>query len=345
MPKVSVIIPTHNRADFLKAAINSVLSQTYQDFEIIVVDDASTYATREVVTSFGDPRIHYVRNEVNRGDGGSRNAGILNSSAEYVAFLDDDDEWLPEKLQLQTELLIDSSPSLGGVYTGLINIEKSTGKILGLHIPEHRGHLFPKMFVDSPLVTSCLVLKRQCFETVGLFDEKIPYNNDYDMWIRVAEHFEFEYVKEPLVIYHTHEWKLSTDLGRVIQGWELVIDKYRQYFALSAGNYSRILYNLGILYCLNGNFGKSRQMFIKAIRMKPREVVHYGGLFCSLLGSETMKTAITVKNRIMMPARQRRVCQQLQRLAIESSLDTVRQICQSGRKSQNNSDRQLQVAS
>ena len=120
MPKVSVVIPTHNRAGFLQAAIQSVLNQTFQDFEIIVVDDASEDQTTEIVRSFSDPRIRYMRHESNKGQGASRNDGIRQASGEYIALLDDDDEWLPEKLAKQVALL-DSSPSqVGMIYTWLL---------------------------------------------------------------------------------------------------------------------------------------------------------------------------------------------------------------------------------
>src|SRR5215471_7855638 len=142
MPKVSVIIPTHNRAEFLRSAITSVLNQTYQDFEIIVVDDASTDKTPEVVASFHDGKIKYIRHDANKGDAGSRNTGIRNSSGDFLAFLDDDDEWLPEKLQMQVGLLRNSRVKVGGVYTGSLRIDKTTGKILAIDIAGKRGDLF-----------------------------------------------------------------------------------------------------------------------------------------------------------------------------------------------------------
>src|SRR5215510_2389269 len=109
MSKVSVIIPTHNRAEFLRSAITSVLNQTFQDFEIVIIDDASKDHTREVITNFNDVRIKVIHNRVSKGAAGSRNIGIINTNYEYIAFLDDDDEWLPEKLKIQIYLL-DNSP-------------------------------------------------------------------------------------------------------------------------------------------------------------------------------------------------------------------------------------------
>ena len=122
MPAVSVIIPTYNRAEFLRLAITSVLNQTFQDFEIIVVDDASEDHTHEVMNNLNDKRIKYIRHEVNKRVSAARNTGVLHSSGDYIAFLDDDDEWLPSKLQRQVALLEDSTSTCGGVYTLRIDI-------------------------------------------------------------------------------------------------------------------------------------------------------------------------------------------------------------------------------
>src|SRR2546429_9117536 len=125
MPKVSVIIPTYNRAEFLCSAITSVLNQTFHNFEIIVVDDASQDHTREVMNSLGDKRIRYIRHEKNKGVAATRNTGLVNAKGTYIAFLDDDDEWLPEKLQKQFNLLESCQNIVGVVYTGAFVVRKS----------------------------------------------------------------------------------------------------------------------------------------------------------------------------------------------------------------------------
>src|SRR2546426_4401729 len=136
MPKVSVIIPTHNRAEFLRSAITSVLNQTFQDFEIIIIDDVSKDHTREVIANFNDARIKVIYNQVSKGAAGARNIAIMNSNCEYIAFLDDDDEWLPEKLKIQTCLLDNSPPEVGGVCTGCFIIEEVGGRVLSMVNPE-----------------------------------------------------------------------------------------------------------------------------------------------------------------------------------------------------------------
>jgi glycosyltransferase involved in cell wall biosynthesis len=298
MPKVSVIIPTHNRAEVLRSAIASVLKQTYQDFEVIVVDDASDDAPREVLTYFNDKRIKYVRHEVNKGDAGSRNTGILNSGGDYLAFLDDDDEWLPEKLQMQVDVLTNSASDIGGVYTGMLIIDR-TGKISGTHIPVQGVKSPADLSAENVIATSSIMLRRECFQKVGLFDEKIPYTNDYDMWIRISAEFKLECIKKPLVKYSAAGGnKLSTDYDKVIKGQEILIDKYDQLFARNRKNCSRYYLSLGILYCYNKHPAKGRRAFLKAIQLYPFEIRHYFNLGLSLLGVNNFKKLKKLKETL-----------------------------------------------
>lgn len=283
--KVSVIIPTYNRAEFLRSAITSVLNQTYQDFEIIVVDDGSTDNTREVVCSFNDKRIKYILNEVNKGEAGARNAGIMNSNAEYIAFLDDDDEWLPEKLKLQIDLLENSPAKVGVVYTGYLEVDRSSNKILLQFIPTERGNIYKDIFLKNCVgIPSTVVLRKACFETLGLFDEKVIYPTDYDMWIRISMGFYFEYIEKPMVRYYVHENTISSNLGLRIRGIEMMLERYNQIFSLNNKAHSLYYKRLGVLYCCNGNIKKGRKSFLKAIGLYPFKISNYLYLGLSLLG-------------------------------------------------------------
>jgi len=206
MPAVSTIIPTYNRAEFLRMAITSVLNQTFQDFEIIVVDDASEDHTHEIIDNFGDRRIKYIRHEVNKGVTAARNTGVLSSSGNYIAFLDDDDEWLPRKLQMQVVLLEDSSSTVGGVYTSHVKIDRATGKILDRVVAQKRGNIGNDLLKDYCLIgtASTILLRKQCFDRVGLFDESIEFGEEYELLIRVAKEFDFECIQECLVKYYVH---------------------------------------------------------------------------------------------------------------------------------------------
>jgi glycosyltransferase involved in cell wall biosynthesis len=287
MPKVSVIIPTHNRANFLRSAIESVLRQTFQDFEIIVVDDASQDRTPEVIKGFPDQRIRYVGHDSHKGQGASRNAGIKNAVAEYVAFLDDDDEWLPEKLEKQVFLLERSPAKTGMVYTGFCKVDASTHGVISRVIPRKRGSILGDLCLGNCIGTcSTVLMRRECFAKTGVFDEMLASGADYDMWLRVAKEFDIEFVAEPLVLYTIHSNRISTNYEALIRGIEGQLAKYAPFFALNSKSYSLRYLSLGVFYCYRGNLTKGRAAFYKGIKLNPFEVRHYFNLFLSLFGPD-----------------------------------------------------------
>jgi glycosyltransferase involved in cell wall biosynthesis len=319
MPKVSVIIPTHNRAEYLRSAITSVLNQTYQDFEIIVVDDASKDNTQQVVASFDEPRIKYIRHETGKGDGGARNTGIINSTGDYIGFLDDDDQWLSEKLDFQVAVLENSPQHMGGVYTGHFDINGADGEIINVSYPNRRGDLSQYALIESCIITSCVLLRRECFSKVGLFDERIPYCNDRDMWIRIAKEFHFEYIRQPLVKYLIHKDKLSTNFKLVIKGREMILQKYSEDFNSHRKAYAERYLTLGELYCYDGNVKKGREAFLKSIKIYPFEIRSYCQYCLSFLGPKNFKTSKETVQQLLAPARERKLHSELRKLASQTS--------------------------
>ena len=198
MATVSVIIPTFNRAGRVIRAISSVQEQTFTDFEIIVVDDGSTDETERSLTRFGN-RIKYIAHPANRGVSASRNTGIKNSSAPFIAFLDSDDHWLPEKLECQMRFF-ESNSNAFACQTEEIWIRK------GRRVNPRQKHLKPSGDIFEPSLKLCLVspsavmLRRSLLEDVGLFDENLPACEDYDLWLRIAcRHFVY-LIEQPLII-------------------------------------------------------------------------------------------------------------------------------------------------
>ena len=295
MPKVSVIIPTHNRAEFLRSAITSVLKQTFQDFEIIIIDDASKDHTREVITHFNDTRIKVIHNQVSKGAAGSRNIGVMNTNCGYIAFLDDDDEWLPEKLKIQNRLLDNSSPEVGGICTGCFTIEKMRGRVLPINNYENND-----LSKGNFITTSSLLLRRRCFEQCGLFDEHMPTGSDYDMWIRISEKFSFKIIKDALVNYYIHENSLTLNYEKKIIGLEILFKKHDDFFKQHPKEYSRWHLNLGVLYCYRGEVRKGRKAFSKSIRMNPFEIRNYFNFTLSLLGVESFKKLKRIKEKVFL---------------------------------------------
>ena len=296
-PKVSVIILTYNRSYLLSKAIQSVLNQSFQNLEIIIVDDASQDNTAQVVNGFADKRIRYIRHHVNKGEGGSRNTGVKNANGEYIAFLDDDDEWLPEKLHMQVSLLDNSPLKVGAVHTGRIEVEIASGKELRTKIATMRGNIFHHLLRNEEMITvSSILLRKVCFEKVGLFDKNIDSGLDYDMWLRISKEFYFECIQSPLVKYGRHKNNLGSNYSLQIKGREAIIKKYHFYLLSDTKGYSRAYYMLGILYCLNGDSIKSIESFFHAIHMNVFWIKPYISLFLSLLDINILKKLIEINN-------------------------------------------------
>lgn len=297
MPKVSVIIPTHNRAELVEKAIKSVLAQTYTDHEILVCDDASTDNTPHVIKSFKDPRIRYTRYENNIGVIEVRNNAIMKSTGSYIAFLDDDDEWLPTKLEKQVSVLDDSPDNLGLVYTGVYSIDTS-GRIVEITIHRFKGNVLNRLLFNSFITTSTVIVKKQCFDIVGLFDPEYQSASDNDMWIRIAEIFEFDYVGEPLINYLITQISISRNYNKVTKGLERLIAKHNRLYAVRNRAYSNYLLKLGVAYCFTGNMNDGRKAFIKAAHLSPYDIRLYYNIIISLFGTKAFIKLKETKKRL-----------------------------------------------
>ena len=206
-PLVSVVIPTYNNARFVVEAVESVLAQTYDRYEVIAVDDGSTDDTLERLSRFGPP-VRTLSQE-NQGPPFARNTGIRAGTGELVAFLDSDDLWLPDKLERSVAALT-ADPEAGVVYTNFRMHELETG--LRYQVPTYRmsGRMAQNLFRECRGVsTSTIVCRRECFDKVGLFDEELFRAQDWDLFIRLAEAFPFRFVPEVLTERRLHAASLS----------------------------------------------------------------------------------------------------------------------------------------
>ncbi len=208
-PLVSVIIPTYNRARFLAEALNSVLIQTYPLWEIIVIDDGSTDETEELVKKYP---VRYVK-QAHQGVAAARNQGIRLARGELIAFLDSDDLWLPKKLERQVAFFRDH-PEAVAVQTEEIWIRQ------GRRVNPKKKHAKESGFIFHRCVELCVVspsgvmLKRNIFEEIGLFDETFPVAEDYELWLRLSARYPIYLIKEPLVVKRGgHEDQLSRQPG------------------------------------------------------------------------------------------------------------------------------------
>ncbi|WP_135855417.1 glycosyltransferase [Halorussus salinus] len=216
MPTVSVVIPTYNRAELLTRAIDSVLAQTYDDFELLVVDDGSTDDTEEVVTGYDDERVRYLAHDTNRGANPARNTGIEAAEGEYVAFLDSDDEWRPRKLDAQLDRLDGTDDDWVAVYTdydvtvpgagGLVR--ETAADLLATddeETPVEGGEELVGPTLADTLHTgagSTLLVETEVARRIDGFDEELDWFQDPDFLLRVLLEGQLAHVPEPLVVRH-----------------------------------------------------------------------------------------------------------------------------------------------
>lgn len=277
MLKVSIVIPTCNRPLLLKRAICSVLAQTYQDFEIIVVDDGMKEHAKNVVATFGDARIRYLKNETSLGGGGARNRGIKDAHAPFIAFLDDDDEWLPEKLAVQMEQFANTNAQVGFCFTGA-RIETDEGAEVTRTKEGVNDLRKVALLRFKGFLTTTLVVKRAVFDDVGLFDESLPSHQEAELILRITRKYKGLGINRPLVVMnmHSHE-HIGGDLSRRIRGKELVLTKHTALYA----KYPRMLakqYFWLALWCRDlGDKKKAKDYFWKAfyLSMNPRYFAHW----------------------------------------------------------------------
>jgi glycosyltransferase involved in cell wall biosynthesis len=215
-PRVSVIIPTYNRARIIEEAVDSVLAQDYKDFELIVVNDGSTDNTSEVLAPYGDD-VHVLSQE-NKGVSAARNRGITEASGKLIAFLDSDDLWLPQKLSMQVEFF-DQRPDALICQTEEVWVRN------GIRVNPKQRHKKPSGMIFKPSLKLCLVspsavmIRRDLLDRAGGFDETLPACEDYDLWLRISCRFPVFLIETPLIVKRGgHDDQLSKRAG---------LDKFR----------------------------------------------------------------------------------------------------------------------
>src|SRR5262249_6383019 len=150
---------------------------------------------------------------------------------------------------------------------------------------------------ENFITTSSILLRRECFEKCGLFDENMPTNSDYDMWIRISEKFSFKSTKDILVNYCIHDNRLTLNYEKKAKGLEIILEKHENFFKKCCKEYSRLYLNLGIYYCYKGEIQKGRRAFRQSIRIDPYEIRNYFNLILSLLGAERFKKLKEAKEK------------------------------------------------
>lgn len=272
MPKVSVVIPAYNAMLYLPETLESVLSQTFADFEVLIINDGSSDNIAQWFSKVTDPRVILISQE-NQGLPGTRNKGIAHAQGEYIAFLDADDLWEPTKLEKQVRCLEDKT-AVGLVYTWAVLVDERgnpTGRVIASYV---EGHVWEKMLEDDMIRNgSSAMVRRCCFETVGVFDQSLASAEDRDMWIRIAFRYPFAVIQEPLLRYRQHSNSMSKNRQRMFESLRTVIEKSFQSVPLELlylrnRSYARINLDLAWHYIGEGDYKK-------AIHFRQQVLLHY----------------------------------------------------------------------
>lgn len=233
MPKVSVIIRTYNRADLIERALASVFNQTFQDFEIVVADDGSTDHTRQIVANLAakDPRIKFVSQTHFGTPGRTFNLGLNNSHGQYVAILDSDDEWLPTKLEKQIKLLENTGPKTGLVTCHALLISPDSPE------QERKASAYQSCLESAlarkiPFSLSSVLIKKEIFDYLGSIDENYRIADDWDMYIRITQKYNYDFVDEVLLKYYKHDSNISftPDYFRHAADLEYLLQKHLELY-------------------------------------------------------------------------------------------------------------------
>jgi len=295
-PHVSVIIPTYNRAHIVPQAIQSVLNQSYQEFEIIVVDDASTDNTGEVIKSFRDSRIRYIRQNMNHGAPTARNLGAKVARGEYLAFLDSDDVWYTELLRNQLNALSGLSPDVGFVYCGMVRKEGENISVMG---PGVLGETFDDLLTRANgICTSSLVIRRVAFQAVNGFDVELASFQDFGLLLRLMSKYRNATVDDVLLEYRVGDDSISLDMTAKAEGLRRIIKCYRNDI-LRLRLMHQYLFRVGQYRVLSGRLRAGWLYWIRALQHKPLYLKPWKHMLVSLGGVGVYTWVLTLHRKRM----------------------------------------------
>ena len=283
-PAVSIVVTCYNYGKYLSDCISSVLAQAYDDYEIIIVNDGSTDDSHEVVQPFlSDPRIRYIHQE-NAGQANAKNTGTRNAKGQFIAFLDADDQWHSTKLEKQIPLFED--PKVGVVYSRARYIDER-GRDLdltltGKYLQPRAGRATNSLIFDNFIPFSSSVVRRECLEQYGSFDESIYMGIDWDLWLRISTKYDFAYVDEPLLFYRLgHSGQMSKNMEKRYRCSDVIMKKF---FTLYPDILDKTLISEAFLhtycgrayyYSKQGNLRQAVKYNWKALGQNPSRFVLY----------------------------------------------------------------------
>jgi glycosyltransferase involved in cell wall biosynthesis len=274
-PKVTAVIRTYNRAALLPQAVESILNQTYENFELIILDDCSTDNTEDVVNKYmnNDSRIRYIKQKVNSGTGKGFNTANANARGKYVAYLDDDDKWLPDKLEKQVKYFESCGPSVGFVTGGVQYWNSDEGKQLHQWIPSYKGDVYWSSLSTSGHIfgpPSVIMIRKDVLEDIGDFREDMPRGCCQQYFRRVAKKYEIDFIEDVVLDYYYHRNAITSmvskqDLYNSIVSLEIKIESTKTDLKKVPDLYAKELFKLAHFYYLDDDIKKGIEYYYLVI--------------------------------------------------------------------------------
>jgi glycosyltransferase involved in cell wall biosynthesis len=288
MEKVSIILPTYNCANYVGAAVESVLKQTYKNYELIIINDGSTDNTDEIVAQYisDNSSIHYIKQE-NKGHAGARNTGMTAATGTFIAFIDSDDIWLPEKLEEQVRAC-EKDTEIGLVHCNVYgfgenqNMQERNFWLTNEMIDEYSGYIFNNLYSRKIIITTTTVLiRKQCVDDVGPFDENLTRygSEDRELFLRILWKYKAKYVNKPLAMYRNRRDSEGQNYEKMIKGQEYVYEKITKQYGLphSAKKtvMSKIYQEWAREFYAKGRFAEGFTNQFKAVKENPVDIDAY----------------------------------------------------------------------
>jgi glycosyltransferase involved in cell wall biosynthesis len=224
MPRVSVVMSVYNEERYVGEAVESILRQTFPDFEFVIIDDGSVDRTPAILRGFRDPRIK-IYNQANQGQSSALNRGIKHAMGAYIARMDADDISMTERLEREVSFL-DGHPEIGIVGTWCIKVDARTGKQRLQRLPDDDAAIRKFMAVDNPFIHSSVMFRKSVLDTVGLYDEEFIWQ-DYELWVRIARDHRMANINEPLIIRRKHPASLTSRTKKSKESWERFVIQWK----------------------------------------------------------------------------------------------------------------------
>ena len=288
MAVVSAITPTYNRARFLPGAVSGVLAQSFHDLELIIVDDGSEDDTRSTIDPFlSDERVRYFYQE-NQGQSHARNFALRQARGDYIAFLDSDDLWCPDKLEKQLAAF-EAHPGIDVVHGDESMIDEDGAVTSFKNMKRYSGHITRYLLADNSVSITTALVKRKCFDQMGGFDTSIGVADDYELWLRFSARYRFHYEPGIVASYRVMEDQISSDKRRRFAANELIIKRFLEQYGEVLDPEDR-RWGLARFYCRKARYlasvgerGKAVGSLLMAYRNAPMDSVVWRALYRMLV--------------------------------------------------------------